>query len=241
MLTLPIGLIAVFLVTFFSLDVGNLGIYANSHSAVIVGLGTIAVFLLSVPKKDILLTLKSLKDLKTRDNNNLSLKESLLNLSKNRKTDLKLSDLPLISYAQELWEQGIDKNNFEYLMNEKYDELYRLSERPVVILKNLAKYPPALGMTGTVMGMIALFANLTSDNKSGIGQALAVAMTATFYGLILANMILLPIADRVHVKHQYVSDRNEDILNALLKINNDEPVSIIEFINIEEKYYGQAG
>lgn len=240
MLTLPIGILSIFLVTYFSLNAQDSSVYLNQHSLIIVGLGTLAVLFFSTPKKDISLVFMSIKDLFQKDRNEKHLKEVLIALSKGEKATTETS-MPLVSYALMLWEKGVDKDNFEFMMQEKLDDLHRISEQPVLILKNLSKYPPALGMTGTVMGMISLFANLNSDNKDNIGQALAVAMTATFYGLILANMVLLPLADRIHVKQLSTANRNEIIFNALLKINNKEPSSLIESMNIEQEYYAHAG
>lgn len=243
MFTLPLGIIAVILVTFFSLESQDLSIYLNKHSFIIVVLGTFGVFIFSNPMKDIKTTMKGIWNLFGKEEDNLKLKEKLLKISNNRKefNAKDFEQIPLLKYALELWEQGIDKENFEDLVKQKYDDLAAFSELPVLVLKNLSKYPPALGMTGTVMGMIALFSKLNAENKDGIGLYLAVAMTATFYGLIFANMILLPLADRVLVKHQTQLNRNEIILNAIIKINNHEPASLIEGMNLEQKYVEQAG
>lgn len=239
MKTLPIGIISVILITLLSIDRNNIEVYLNSHSFVLVFLGTLAVFTLSTPQKGSLLTLKAILNLFKKDFKGQELKEELVNLKKN--TNNVKHKNPLIDYALKLWQQGVDQNNFEDLLTEKLNDIESNTQVPVSILKNLSKYPPALGMIGTVMGMIALFANLNSENKLFIGQALSVAMTATFYGLMLANMIILPLADRLQIQHQSTSNRNELIFTALLKINKSEPVSFLNNINLEEKYYEQAG
>ena len=241
MLTLPIGFIFILVVTGLSLDTDNLSVYLNMHSFILVFLGTFAVTLFSIPRKDLILSLKALKGLMRKDNEKAQVKADLINLSKNKQEKKLNSHAALISYASDLWTKGIDPETFETLIYEKHDELNATSELPVSIFKNLAKYPPALGMTGTVMGMIALFANLNVDNKAVIGQSLALAMSATFYGLIFANMFLLPLADRLHIKHLSVMNRNEIILSALIKINSDEPTSLIENVNLQQDFYEQAG
>lgn len=243
MLTLPLGIILVVLVTFFSLDFSQSNIYLNFHSFVIVGLGTLAVFIFSNPLKNLKHTMAAFFDLFKRDTNSEKLKQVLLKLSENKKNiqSNDTSSFPLLGFAHELWEQGVDSNDFESLIIQKYNDINSIAEQPVHVLKSLSKYPPALGMTGTVMGMISLFSNLNSDNKSEIGQYLAVAMTATFYGLILANLVLLPIADRIAIKYQSSVSQNEVLLNALLKINKNEPVQLIENMNIEQNYIGQVG
>ena len=96
----------------------------------------------------------------------------------------------------------------------------------VQAFKNLAKYPPALGMTGTVIGMIGLFTNL--QDKSQIGSHLATAMTATFLGLVLTNMFISPLADRLQVRHINRKRMFGNVYQILLLINQDEPAQLVQ-------------
>jgi chemotaxis protein MotA len=62
------------------------------------------------------------------------------------------------------------------------------------IFRTMAKLSPAFGMVGTLIGLIVMFQQMNPDDMSGIGPAMAVAMMTTFYGVLLANLIFLPIA-----------------------------------------------
>ena len=53
-------------------------------------------------------------------------------------------------------------------------------------------------MIGTLIGMVQMFANMTDPSK--LGPFMAVALLATFYGAVVANMFCLPIADKLHLK-----------------------------------------
>src|SRR5712691_1371668 len=57
---------------------------------------------------------------------------------------------------------------------------------------------PAFGMIGTLIGMVQMFANMTDPSK--LGPFMAVALLATFYGAAVANLLCLPIADKLHLK-----------------------------------------
>ena len=61
--------------------------------------------------------------------------------------------------------------------------------------ENVADCAPAMGMLGTVVGLIMLFGNV--DDAASIGRAMAVALLTTLYGLVLANLIAGPIAQRL--------------------------------------------
>lgn len=58
-----------------------------------------------------------------------------------------------------------------------------------------AEAAPAMGMVGTLVGLVAMFSAMT--DPTAIGQAMAVALLATLYGALLGNLILMPIAARL--------------------------------------------
>ncbi|HEX9653242.1 MAG TPA: MotA/TolQ/ExbB proton channel family protein, partial [bacterium] len=65
----------------------------------------------------------------------------------------------------------------------------------------MAKLAPAFGMLGTVIGLIDML--ITLQSKPGqIGLGLAVALTTTFYGLILANIVFVPIAEKIRERSE---------------------------------------
>ena len=53
-------------------------------------------------------------------------------------------------------------------------------------------------MIGTLIGMVQMFANMTDPSK--LGPFMAVALLATFYGAAVANLLCLPLADKLHLK-----------------------------------------
>ena len=53
-------------------------------------------------------------------------------------------------------------------------------------------------MIGTLIGMVQTFANMTDPSK--LGPFMAVALLATFYPAAVANLLCLPIADKLHLK-----------------------------------------
>jgi chemotaxis protein MotA len=94
-------------------------------------------------------------------------------------------------------------------------------------MRNLSKYPPSLGMIGTVIGLVTLFSNLTPENQKNVGPSLALAMTATFYGLLLANGLLMPLADRLYVRHLAQVQLDEQVYRILILIHRNEAEAMI--------------
>lgn len=227
MSSLPIGFILFCAVIVGSAGDVNLDHYMNLHSVVIVIGGTFAVLAIATPNPVIMALLRNIKALFNRRVELKDYHQELIALSQNRNS-VKSSKDPLIQYAIGLWEKGIDANTFQALISQFRDKMENEDAEAVSALHHLAKYPPALGMMGTVMGMISLFAGLGSSDKSGLGPALAVAMTATFYGLLAANALLSPLADRISVETMHAKKRCGLIYEILTLVNRREPVQMIE-------------
>jgi chemotaxis protein MotA len=219
------GLVAIIAVLVGSVE-GSWAAYFQMHSIIIVFGGTAAILVFSTPAPVLKSLWLSLKEIYQKEPT-ISIYTSELNqLSLNRSQNIKSSN-PLIHYAQDLWAQGIDPDLFIVLLSQKRKELESKKMDAVHALKNLAKYPPTLGMTGTVMGMISLFSSL-DNNKGNVGSALSIAMTATLFGLVLANVFLSPVADRLHVNHVNQQRLMQNIYEILLLINQGEPTTLIK-------------
>ena len=59
----------------------------------------------------------------------------------------------------------------------------------------LAEVAPAMGMVGTLIGLVRMFTAM--NDPAAIGGAMAIALLATLYGALLANLVALPIANRL--------------------------------------------
>ena len=62
----------------------------------------------------------------------------------------------------------------------------------------MATFAPAMGMMGTLIGLVQMLQQM--DDPSSIGPAMAVALLTTFYGVVLANLICLPFAGKLKAR-----------------------------------------
>ncbi|MBZ9649496.1 MotA/TolQ/ExbB proton channel family protein [Sphingobium sp. 3R8] len=60
---------------------------------------------------------------------------------------------------------------------------------------SIADAAPALGMAGTIIGLIGMFAAM--DDPAALGPAMALALLTTFYGVVIANILAAPVAARL--------------------------------------------
>ncbi len=65
------------------------------------------------------------------------------------------------------------------------------------VFKGMGDYAPAMGMIGTLIGLVQMLANMS--DPASIGPAMAVALLTTLYGAMIANLFALPIADKLGV------------------------------------------
>jgi len=63
------------------------------------------------------------------------------------------------------------------------------------MFRKIAKFAPAMGLIGTLIGLVQMLDNL--QDPTTIGPAMAVALLTTFYGAVLANMVFLPLASKL--------------------------------------------
>jgi chemotaxis protein MotA len=71
-------------------------------------------------------------------------------------------------------------------------------EEGLGIFKSIGDVAPAMGMIGTLIGLVQMMANM--DDPKALGPAMAVALLTTLYGAVIANVFALPIADKLALR-----------------------------------------
>lgn len=94
------------------------------------------------------------------------------------------------------------------------------------IFKAIGDVGPAMGMIGTLIGLVQMLSAM--DDPKKIGPAMAVALLTTLYGAILANMFALPVADKLAMRSKEENHRKSLIIDALLAIQEGQNPRIIE-------------
>lgn len=84
---------------------------------------------------------------------------------------------------------------------------------------------PAMGMIGTLIGLVQMLQNLS--DPSAIGPAMAVALLTTFYGAVLANILCIPVASKLKQKSKLESAKMNIIVAGVLGIVAGENPRVI--------------
>ncbi len=102
------------------------------------------------------------------------------------------------------------------------DENGRIPSR---VFEAAGGYAPTIGIIGAVMGLIQVMQHLTDPARLGTG--VAVAFVATIYGVASANLIFLPIANKLRLRHEQQMLQNEMFLEGVLALAQGEPPRMI--------------
>jgi len=93
------------------------------------------------------------------------------------------------------------------------------------IYRAIGDCAPAFGMIGTLVGMVQMFANMTDPSK--LGPFMATALLATLYGAVLANILCLPLADKLHLKLVDEEINRTLIIDGILMMRDSKSPSLV--------------
>ncbi len=122
----------------------------------------------------------------------------------------------------------IDGADPELVRNILETEIVFLEKRHSIsasIFETAGGFAPTMGIIGTVVGLITVLGNI--ENASELSKGIAVAFLATFYGISTANLIWLPIANKLKLKSKAELLIKEMILEGILSIQAGENPRIV--------------
>ena len=98
--------------------------------------------------------------------------------------------------ALQMLVDGYSREEIKEILDTRIEQTYQQEISSAGIYRTMAKLSPAYGLIGTLIGLIGLMQTMGSGVGS-LGQHMAVALTTTLYGILLSNLIFLPIAVKV--------------------------------------------
>jgi chemotaxis protein MotA len=104
-------------------------------------------------------------------------------------------DDPFLIRGIQMAVDGSDPEVIESIMETELENLMERHESGKGMLEAYAKYAPAFGMIGTLIGLVAMLQNM--DDPSKIGAGMAAALITTLYGALMANILFSPLADKL--------------------------------------------
>lgn len=123
----------------------------------------------------------------------------------------------------------VDGHDAEVVKTMLYKDIGQVSARHKIaqaFFRAMADVGPAMGMIGTLIGLVQMLANM--DDPKSIGPAMAVALLTTLYGAMLATMVANPIADKLELRTTEEKLIKSMIVDALMGIQAGQNPRVIE-------------
>ncbi len=233
----PIGILIALLAIIGgnALDGGHLDSLLNGPALVIVFGGTLGAILLQTPLAEFVHALRqagsvfvpprlpgeeTLEHLITWARK--ARREGLLGLeqSAGQQTD------PFIRKGMELLVDGSEPETMRDMLEVELDTQEQRDLSAARVFESMGGYAPTVGILGAVMGLIHVMRNLA--DPSMLGSGIATAFVATIYGVGLANLFLLPFANKLKILARARARYREMIIEGLIAIAEGENPRAIE-------------
>lgn len=217
-------------------------VFADAHGIILVIGGTITVGLISFNFKSLASALKIIvrKTLGKERVDYLGTIETIVEISEAYRRDPKSVNNVVKPNVHPFIKDGV---TFLVEYGFSYDELAdvltnalrgkkKRDDEEIKVWNTIARFPPAFGLLGATLGMISLLQTLGEPGaQDRIGPAMATALVATFYGLIVANLILLPIAEKLTTVSKADVTLREIIKEGILLVHEKKhPLFISEYL-----------
>ena len=186
----------------------NPGAFLDSHAAIIVIGGTTAAALLSFSSRTMFQMLKVFftRVLKGTLNRYEEVIEEIVDLARGYREDpnylsenIENIKTPFLREAIELTiAGGLSAKDIDVVLIKRAHTHFKRYEEDSHMFATLAKFPPAFGLLGAVIGMVSLMQGLGgADAIKTVGPSMAVALVATMYGIAIANFIFIPLGENL--------------------------------------------
>lgn len=214
---------------------GHLETLANGPAMVIVLGGSIGAVLLQTPMQVFLRAMRmlgmvflppkrALEDTieKLVDWSKVARKDGLLGLEVvvGNETD------PFVRKGMQLLVDGNEPDDIRHTLEVELDSRERFDLQAGKVLEAMGGYSPTIGIIGAVMGLIHVMQNLSDPSR--LGSGIATAFVATIYGVGLANLFLLPMANKLKAYVIQESHYRELVIEGLVAISEGENPRQIE-------------
>ena len=224
---------------------GDVGWFMNSNALLVVFGGTIAAAMVNYPLKNIIGLFSVVKNVFTSEENDYQgIIEQIVEKGEKARKNGVLSleaDLPSIesTFLRNGIELAINERDSARLRNYLNLELSNIQKRHKMgqeIFFYLGSYAPAFGMLGTVMGLIVMMNNFSGGNSADVSSldfdvaqkfaqllgGMGLALITTFYGVLLSNLVFLPIGGKLTRKSQEEMMLKSIVVEGIISIHSKE-------------------
>jgi len=131
-----------------------------------------------------------------------------------------------LSKALQMAIDGQDPKSIEDILYLEIDKIGDRHSKGIDMFNSLGAFAPSMGMIGTLVGLVLMLQNMA--DPSSIGPAMAVALLTTFYGALMANILFLPMANKLKVYSKDERAAREMMVTGIMSLIAGENPRIME-------------
>ena len=209
--------------------------FINAPSVMIVIGGTMGATLLNYPLSEILGVFRVVKNVliqRAPATGNLVLmmveyakkarREGILSFE----SSIKDIEDPFLSNGLQLAVDGMESSAIEEIMSTEIMSVAERHKLGAEIFATMGTFAPAVGMLGTIIGLVQMLMQMKEPSQ--IGAPMAVALLTTFYGTLLANLLFLPIAGKLKTRSKQEILEKQMVLEGIVSIQSGDNHRIVE-------------
>ena len=202
---------------------GSFKMFVNIPGLLIVVGGTIAASFIKFSLRDVLNSISvAMKAFTAKIDPPEEIMEKMVSVAKVAKErglmtlESEKPDDDFTAKAFQFLADGFDEQQIRELLTKDINLTIQRHATGRNVFKGMGGSAPAFGMIGTLIGLVQMLANMS--NPQDIGPAMAVALLTTLYGALIANLVCLPLADKLALRSQQEQISKNLILDAVLGI-----------------------
>jgi len=133
---------------------------------------------------------------------------------------------PFIVRGVQMAVDGTDPELIETILMSELEAIEGRHADGKALFDCIGRYAPAFGMIGTLVGLVIMLGNM--EDPSSIGPAMAVALLTTMYGAVVANLIALPMADKLGLRSREEMLTKMIVIKGVMAIQSGDNPRIVE-------------
>ncbi len=133
---------------------------------------------------------------------------------------------PLLIVGIKMAVDGTDPELIEQILEADVENMLTRHTNGKGMFDAFGRFAPAFGMIGTLVGLVAMLANMS--DPSAIGAGMAAALLTTLYGAIIANCIFLPLADKLALRSDAEYLIKSIIIKGVMSIQSGDNPRVVE-------------
>jgi len=158
----------------------------------------------------------------------------------NEVTDTLREEDPFLAAGCDLVVTGYTGAEIKQIMEHMLETQMVKNSKSTEALNKMGGDAPAFGMLGTLIGLVIMLANMGGDPAS-IGPSMAVALITTFYGIILARLIFIPLATKISARNDVTMYKNTLQMEGLILLAERKSPRYIQdkvnsFVDVKEQF-----